>query len=344
MRFILFPAVIFLILFTPIHAQITIHGKIVDEDSGTPLENVNVFLANTSLGTASGKNGEFIINNVPFGTYDIVFSYVGYETEKRNLSSYQENIFRYNISLKPKPISINEVNITGNIPEEWKENLKIFTRIFIGETDNSEKTKILNPEVLNFVRDANKNSLKAYSDSVIRIENKALGYMIYIILDWLQLFQSGSIKYMFYPRFQELTPASEEEKRTWEKNRQKTYLDSPKHFFYDLVHNQLYKDYYTLHELTVSNLGVTTGANLFPKDLDLSCGADSSTYQLKLTGGLAVRRSLDPPSFIKFDYPTIIIDKYGNLITTFYTVEYFGYWADKRIADILPLEYVYEGK
>ena len=166
MRFIQISAVIFLILSTTIYAQqidqITITGKITDDATGAPLENVNVFLANTTIGTATGKNGEYTINNVPFGTYDIIFSYIGYETEKKNFSAYKPNAFNYNISLKSKPINLSQVNVTGAVPEDWKENLKIFTRIFIGETNNAEKTKILNPEVLNFCKRRKNKYFKAF--------------------------------------------------------------------------------------------------------------------------------------------------------------------------------------
>jgi hypothetical protein len=158
-------AVIFLILSTSIGAQqsslIDIKGSVVDEETGASLENVNVFLANTSIGTTTEKNGTFNIENTPFGTYDIIFSHIGYKTEKRSILSYKQGNYNFNISLKPQAINLNQINVTGTIPEDWKENLKLFIKYFIGKTENSEKTKILNPEVLNFVKDEKTNIFKA---------------------------------------------------------------------------------------------------------------------------------------------------------------------------------------
>ncbi len=104
--------------------SIIIKGRVLDKETGAPLENVNVFLTNTTIGTSTDKSGQFIINNIPFGSYDVIFSYIGYEIEKKNFYSYKQETFNYNISLRPKPINLNQVNVTGKIPEEWKGKFK----------------------------------------------------------------------------------------------------------------------------------------------------------------------------------------------------------------------------
>lgn len=332
MRIILKIIFILLVYSLTVSAQqnnkIIVLGRVLDNNTGAPLEDVNVFLDNTTIGTTSGKDGRFIINNVPFGSYYIIFSYVGYETESRNFSSYNPRTFEFNISLKQKAINLKQVNVTGSVPEDWKNNLAIFKKIFIGETDNANKTKILNPEVLNFVKDKKENILKVYSDSVLKVENRALGYMLYIVLDSLVYTPGENIKYMFYPRFKELVPASENEKLEWEKNRQNTYLNSPKYFYYALVHKQLDKDYFSTQEVGY---------------LNLSCNSDSTIYTLNFTGRLKVQHYLNPPSYLFFYYPYVSIDKYGNLLTSSYDVATSGDWAKQRIANLLPKNYVYKG-
>jgi len=340
MRYILTSAAIFLILSTAILArqdnQITVSGKVVNEETGAPLENVNIFLSNTTIGTTTAKNGEFIITNIPYGTYDIIFSCVGYQTEKQSFSSYQPAILNFNVTLKMKMINLSPVNVTGSIPKDWKENLNIFTKLFIGETINAEDTKILNPEVLYFVKDDKTNSFKAYADSVIKVQNDALGYLLYVVLDSLEYNpRKNSLMFICYPRFEELPAASEDQKRTWENNRQKAFLDSPKHFYYDLVHHLLDKDYFILHE--------TTGEGVFSEDLDISCDSDSTVYNFNYIGGLVIQRSLNNlPDILHFRYPSVRIDKYGNLLTSYYAVATYGEWSQLRIADLLPLNYVYQ--
>ena len=314
--------------------RITIQGKVIDKETKEPLENVNVFLNNTTIGTTTNNEGAFLIKNVPYGSYNIIFSYLGYEVESKNLDSYKPYTFEFDIKLEPKPINLNQVNVTSEVPEDWQDDLEEFTTIFIGETDNSKKTKILNPEVLNFVKKG--RELKAYSDSVVKIENKALGYMLYIVLDSVVYTPNAKVLYKLYPRFKELSPASKDEEEEWKANRQITYLDSPRHFYYALVHKQLSEDYYSLRDIS--------GNLISPDDLDITCDKDSNLYEFKYTGKLEVQSFFNQKNILTFYYPSVTIDKNGNIISYFYSVEINGYWANQRIADLLPRNYVYLGK
>jgi hypothetical protein len=317
--------------------KLTIEGRVLDKETGAPLEYVNVFLSNTTIGTSTDKNGQFIIKNVPFGSYNIIFSYVGYEIQNRNFYSYKPVTLNFNIFLNPKTINLNQVNVTGNIPEDWKENLKIFENAFIGETENSKETKILNPEVLNFVVDKKTKIFKAFTDSTLEVENKSLGYKLHIILDSLLYFPNGNINYMFFSRFEELTADSKEQELEWKNNREKTYLNSSKHFFYALVHNQLDKDFYSLRE------GPGNGAKIFSGDLSIKSNRDSTIYTFNFMGNLTIKRYINPPSYLNFLYSFVQIDKFGNLLTSVYAVQTSGDWAKQRVADLLPENYAYSG-
>ncbi len=323
--------------------SISLKGKIMDAGTGAPLSDVNVFLSNTTIGTTSDNSGRFTIKGIPFGTYNIIFSYIGYETEKRNFYSYKQESFEFNILLKHKPIDLKQVSVTGIVPADWKDNLQTFMKIFLGVTENAGNTKILNPEVLDFSKDKKTNVFKARADSVVRVENKALGYMLYIVLDSLKYYPGKNYQYTFYPRFKELTPVSEEEKKSWDTNRQQTFLNSPKHFFYSLVHRQLEKDYYALQEGNINSLLNGKGTNIFQKDLNITCNNDSSIYVFNFTGGLKVSCFMNPPGYLDFYYSSVSIDKFGNLLSPFYSVEIFGAWSDQGIADLLPENYIYRG-
>jgi hypothetical protein len=67
-------------------------------------------------------------------------------------------------------------------------------------------------------------------------------------------------------------------------------------------------------------------------------------YTFYFSGWLYVRRYFDEPSYLNFIYPFISIDRNGNLITSTYTVETYGYWSKNRIADLLPQNYIYTGQ
>jgi outer membrane receptor protein involved in Fe transport len=57
-----------------------IKGTVKDKKTGEPLIGANVLIKGTNLGAATDANGNYFILRVPPGTYDIVFSYIGYRS------------------------------------------------------------------------------------------------------------------------------------------------------------------------------------------------------------------------------------------------------------------------
>ncbi|HHE55666.1 MAG TPA: hypothetical protein ENL21_07780 [Caldithrix abyssi] len=55
-------------------------GVVVDRDTGEPLIGANVIIKGTLLGAATDLNGYYYIINIPPGTYEVEFSYVGYQS------------------------------------------------------------------------------------------------------------------------------------------------------------------------------------------------------------------------------------------------------------------------
>ncbi len=59
-----------------------ISGIVVEKDSDEPLPGVSILVEGEGIGTDSDVNGQFIIINVPPGTYTLKTSYIGYATVK----------------------------------------------------------------------------------------------------------------------------------------------------------------------------------------------------------------------------------------------------------------------
>lgn len=55
-----------------------IKGVVVDKITRAPLPGVNIVVEGTLLGTASNAQGNFQIKDLPPGTYNLIFSFVGY--------------------------------------------------------------------------------------------------------------------------------------------------------------------------------------------------------------------------------------------------------------------------
>lgn len=94
----------------------TITGRVSDEETGNPLENVIAFLSNTPIGTSSERDGTFRIIHVPAGTYELVLSCVGYGRQTLAIAIERPDSLYYEIKLKPKPVETTEVEILGQRP------------------------------------------------------------------------------------------------------------------------------------------------------------------------------------------------------------------------------------
>ena len=109
-KIILKTGIVFLLLFlfSNLTAQnLSIKGKVINTETKETLPGVSVFVKNTTIGTITNKNGKFILNNLPYDTITMVFSFIGFETQEKIITNGNINYFQ--IKLKPTAISLDEV-------------------------------------------------------------------------------------------------------------------------------------------------------------------------------------------------------------------------------------------
>ena len=99
-----------------VFAQSTIEGSVSDE-SGNPLVGANVIIEGTSLGAATGVNGDYTIN-VSAGTVDgntvvIMASYIGYKSTSISVEVPVGGSVNQNFSLAIDPIGLKGVSVTA---------------------------------------------------------------------------------------------------------------------------------------------------------------------------------------------------------------------------------------
>lgn len=87
----------------------TLSGTVYDE-FGEPLIGVNVVYA-PGQGVVTDINGEYIIK-LPSGDYDLVVSYVGFETQNKQITISDKNLF---VDFSLKTITLNEVEVVGDV-------------------------------------------------------------------------------------------------------------------------------------------------------------------------------------------------------------------------------------
>jgi hypothetical protein len=341
--------------FTAASDKSTIKGRIIDGTNNDPLPFVNVFLSNTTYGSATDLDGNFEIKNISPGIYDMIVTRIGYKMRTYQVTLTHPQQVSYEIRLYLQPIAGEEIRVVAKEPKEWKSQLEKFCDIFLGRTLNASQCRFLNPEVLDFEINPNTNELIAYSDSIVRIENRALGYRLHLLLKEFRGSDTFSL-YMFYPRFEPLPEKEYREAETWATNRKWAYFGSFKHFLSALARDRLEQEHFVIFTSSTPRLDDRRSRRIDAKDLHLQPSTSiPGAKRLEFSGYLKVvytgvahkgtgyyiheLKSIYPVSFMKLNLQYVLIDTLGNNLSPLGITKY-GWWDEQRVADLLPLDYI----
>jgi len=348
----------FLLLFsyTFSTAQVSISGKVVNDETGLPLAGASVYFNNTSIGTSSNAKGEFSFNSVDLLNTDLIVTSVGYDILVLKLDVSTLNGKYFLCRLKIKEVQLKEVLVLSDTKRRnW---LAVFKRNFLGITEEASRSTLLNENDIYFTRGRDKNTFNAYSDTPIVIVNRMLGYKVYFQLIEFSFDQySGRTYFYGFTRYEELG-----DKKRWTRNRRKAYLGSSLHFFRALIKNQLLQEGYDIYILKAVKLEgsspmdmavTTTASQIVAPDT-----ARMDYYRISVAGKLMVQYKKDPATkfflrskvviqgnipvgFRSFIMPVksyFVVDKNGVLDNPL-SVEFSGYWVYEKAANLLPYNY-----
>ncbi|OIQ21314.1 MAG: TonB-dependent receptor [Flavobacterium sp. MedPE-SWcel] len=93
----------------------SIQGKITANREAVPA--VTVSIAALDIMIVADENGKYIIKNVPYGTHEVTFNFIGYKTERKKTSVTSATPVTLNIKLKEDDLALDEVVITGTMKE-----------------------------------------------------------------------------------------------------------------------------------------------------------------------------------------------------------------------------------
>jgi hypothetical protein len=318
-----------------------VKGRVLEYETGKPLENVNVFASGTTWGTTSNESGYFEIKNLPPGNHEIVASMIGYESQTKVVLLKSGAIVELEFKLPEAHYELEAVTVSGEAPTAWRNNYKIFEKRFLGTSQFAHDCTIKNPEVINFTWN-NKHHLTAKAEETLKIINKDLGYEINCVLvtfDWDA--EEYHIQTAVRPSFKELKDSTGTLKKTWLYNRKIAYTGSIDNFLQSVKNNslqadgfQVYQDFGPLSEIPLRRLNHVIGPLV---------NKNYSQYSLSFSGYLRVLYVLKDPenpevSWIKLTYPTVTLDSYGYPIEPL-PFEVYGYWTQLGMADMLPKYY-----
>ena len=104
----------------------TLRGTILDKTTGEPILFGNVFLADTDIGTTTDDKGFYSMAEVPSGNYQLIATYVGYDSAVADVEIRDGRIVLQNLQMEPSGIQLGTVNISAG-KQQAKTEVQIST-------------------------------------------------------------------------------------------------------------------------------------------------------------------------------------------------------------------------
>jgi hypothetical protein len=342
----------------------TLTGTVREKGTGLPLPFANVFVNNTTIGSATDAEGRFRISGDFSTDIELVASFVGYVTEVKAISFRKKGEVEVDFVLAFNESNLTEIELKAKRDKSWDRELRRFEDVFLALADDPYRSQVQinNPWVLEFenVKAAKgPNYLQASAAQPLKITNRALGYEIDYYLKDFRVMRTGSMFYgqVFYTR---MNSADEEKLAEWENNREANYHSSLRHFnsslllnLQDSIHFEVYRALpERLGRVRTNDFREELGESIVPIEPDsiFRKPLGNGNFRIYTTDRLEIHH-LDKPwrndyytnvyhaiSWIQAPSGYYDVDKKGTLINPTQLV-LSGYLSRQRMARILPLDF-----
>jgi hypothetical protein len=322
-------------------------GTIYDNDTKLPVQNVNVYLDGTRIGTTTDTSGKFELTVSDIIYTSLVFSHVSYKQFiiYNPYSEPSDTIF-----MTPKEYELNSVNIVvRKDPFSRAQKMKVFKKQFLGTGKAGKSCTIENEDDIHLFYNMGTRTLSASSEKPLFIKNKYLDYdLSFELLTFDVIFlenkmKNESVKALdFYGTafFSDNHPADEKIK----KRREEMYRKSDLYFFKNFVNNTLKEskfvifskgkkinplDYFTIQDtLSMKKVSFKIEESKVPlAHYEDVIGSIGVVYNKKLRTNLM------------FKTDTFIVDAFGytNLVGK---IVFSGVMGNQRVGNMLPIDYL----
>lgn len=125
----------------------SVEGTIKTSD-GSPAEFVNISIEGTSKGTIADGNGKFAIRNIKPGTYVLVASYVGLETQQQNIEIKSGEVTKADFIIKASAEELEEIVISGAKEKYTTNHVSNSLRLNTPLIETPQNIQVVTPEML----------------------------------------------------------------------------------------------------------------------------------------------------------------------------------------------------
>jgi len=352
-RFVLTYFLLVAVMFA--HAQ-NIDGIVLNAETKEPVTDVFVFVANSSIGASTAKDGSFTLSIGDQAKVQLFFSHLSYEIlsiEYEGNKKGKQEVFY----LIPAHVELlQSLVVAKSKPGIRRRRLRDFTTAFLGEV-RTNRIQIENSEAILFQEEDGR--LIVETSQPIKIINKELGYIVEFYLESFEQWDKESISYIGSAFFQEMD-GTRSQKARFRKNRKQAYERSSMKFFRDLAKGS-YPDYQIgvsfqgpdgtfEHFAEIDSLPVvaldegyyySTETNGCLTIIDQSISATSNTNRERASAEFSLvttTTSSTATSYLCPQKQQISFTKSGRILNAG-DVEEFGYWTTQRVGSLLPSGY-----
>ena len=349
----------FLLVFPSVGQQGFLRGTVVDSKTFKPLTFASVYINNTTIGSSTDLQGDYLLSNIPIGDYELIVSYIGYQPYHIRVTVVRDQIQNLSVKLTPAITNLLDVKINSSKDEKWKSQLKRFQNLFFGNSQWTKLCTIYNPWVLEFSEGKN-DQLIAIASAPLEIENPGLGYRITY---QLKEFSAGPTAYRIsgYVKFKEIATRDTVLSALWSTRRTQIYYGSSRHLFKAMINNRSVEEGFLLLE-DKSGLPEIIRKSNYLANLNQSVFTYSDSgkvtplprptkYKIQLPSRLEVhylKRSVPPTVYRNVTSPISWVEVKGGAIEASSegivnnpgALILSGAMGEARVAQVLPNDYL----
>ena len=266
----LFLSILFCLISFTLAAQRTISGRVTDEESGEPVANASVFIANTTIGVTTDATGYYQLKLSREGISRFVVSHVGYESVYADIEPERVSVI-FDVALKTA--TMEEVTVAAKARFR-KYDVDLFWRTILGQKP-TKNIQPLNPEAVYYYFNSATGKLTVTCREPIQIVNYETGYRIdYFLNHFTHDYINDITDWDAEHRFTELEPKTLTQKNKWDKKRKYVHSVRIANFIESLHHHTMLengfifiwehkKDFRISETIFDSSLGISSRTTLF---------------------------------------------------------------------------------
>ena len=113
------------------YGQHSVSGKVIDANTGQPLAGTNIYIQELEKGGITDLHGNFVLKDLPNGTFSVLFSSLGYGTRTVEIKIPSEE--KITVPLSPTAIEMEEVIVSTPFHQLQSENVMKVERATVEE-------------------------------------------------------------------------------------------------------------------------------------------------------------------------------------------------------------------